>query len=242
MTTEPAAEQPAAKPDTAAGVRKRLVQIAITFLLYIAILFGSSGRLDWTWAWVYLGLYVGCLVINAAIILRRHPELAAERARFSKDAKAWDKVLATLVGAVGPLAILLVAGLDVRFGWTQRLDLAVQLATLLVLALGYALSSWAMASNRFYSGLVRIQKERGHAVETGGPYRFVRHPGYVGFIIFTLATPPMLGSLWALVPAGLAIGVMVVRTALEDRTLLAELDGYANYTARVRCRLLPGVW
>jgi protein-S-isoprenylcysteine O-methyltransferase Ste14 len=99
-----------------------------------------------------------------------------------------------------------------------------------------------MASNEFFSGLVRIQADRGHTVITSGPYRFVRHPGYVGAIVFDLAVSLFLGSLYAFVPAGLTVLAIIVRTALEDATLQTELDGYRDYAQRVRCRLLPGIW
>ncbi len=101
---------------------------------------------------------------------------------------------------------------------------------------------WATGSNAFFSLTVRIQKERGQAVVEGGPYRFVRHPSYVGGILFELAAPIMLGSWWALIPGGLDAVLFVIRTALEDKTLQAELDGYPAYTERTRYRLVPGVW
>lgn len=129
-----------------------------------------------------------------------------------------------------------------RFGRSPQLALAIQLIALVLLVLGYALFSWAMASNPFFSTLVRIQGERGHAVASAGPYRIVRHPGYVGWIILSIATPLMLGSLWGVMPGGLSALLMAVRTALEDKTLLAELDGYQDYAQTVRYRLLPGVW
>ena len=104
------------------------------------------------------------------------------------------------------------------------------------------LLTWSMASNAFFSTVVRIQDDRGHAVASGGPYRFVRHPGYVAAILFYLVTPLMLGSVWTFIPSVLMVLLFVVRTALEDRTLREELDGYWEYAQRVRYRLLPGVW
>jgi len=124
----------------------------------------------------------------------------------------------------------------------HRISLPLQIATLVVAVLAYALVVWATAANAFFSQVVRIQKERGHTVATSGPYRYVRHPGYVGTILFELATPVMLGSWWALIPGGLSALLLVVRTALEDKTLHKGLDGYRGYAARVRYRLLPGVW
>ncbi len=225
-----------------AGVVKRFVQIAVSMLLQGALLFLSAWRLDWVMAWVYLGLNVAAVGVNALVLLRIDPGLIAERARRQKDAKGWDKILTKLFGLPAFLAIPVVAGLDVRFGWSGDVPLAVYPAAAAVWALGFALISWAMASNRFFSTAVRIQQERDHTVVTGGPYQYVRHPGYVGIMVMILATPPLLGSWWALVPVACAIAVLIVRTVLEDRTLQAELDGYRDYANRVRYRLLPGVW
>jgi protein-S-isoprenylcysteine O-methyltransferase Ste14 len=175
------------------------------------------------------------------LILPRNPELVAERGAPKENVKAWDKTISGLSGLAGLLA-LVVAGLDVRFAWSPPLALAMQLAGLVLLVLGYALFSWAMVSNPFFSTQVRIQEDRGHVVASAGPYQYVRHPGYVGWIILNLGTPLLLGSPWALIPGALSGLLMAVRTALEDKTLQAELDGYRDYATRVRYRLLPGVW
>ena len=204
-----------------------------------AILFISAGRLDWPMAWVYtlVSAVDACLLVMVV-----SPELMKERAHPKADAKAWDQVLARLTGPLGSIAMLIVAGLDRRFGWSPPVPFAWQAAGVVVFVLGMALMTWAMIVNNFFSLVVRIQKDRGHTVVSSGPYAYVRHPGYVGGILFQPATPVMLGTLWALIPAGLAACCILVRTALEDRTLQAELDGYKDYAARVRYRLLPGVW
>jgi protein-S-isoprenylcysteine O-methyltransferase Ste14 len=150
-----------------------------------------------------------------------------------------------LVGFVtlfGPLAIWGLSGLDARFGWTPPIPLGVQIGAIVVAVLGYLLLTWSMASNRFFSGVVRIQDDRGHRVASGGPYRFVRHPGYLAGVLVDLVTPLILNSLWALLPSVLVVVGLLLRTALEDRTLQAELDGYREYAGRVRSRLIPGVW
>jgi len=116
------------------------------------------------------------------------------------------------------------------------------LAGVIVAVLAAALIAWAMRSNKFFSSVVRIQKDRGHSVITGGPYRFVRHPGYAGMAAFTLATPLILNSRWAFVPAVATAAITVLRTALEDRTLRLELEGYAAYARRVKYRLVPAIW
>ena len=129
-----------------------------------------------------------------------------------------------------------------RHGWTGGFPLVAQAAAILVCCLGYALLTWAMISNRFFSQIVRIQSDRGHTVATGGPYRFFRHPGYLGMVVFEPAMSILLGSWWALLASGLSVLLVLLRTALEDRTLQAELPGYREYTRQVRYRLIPGIW
>ena len=232
---------PHEESDLTAGIWRWLLQTGALILILAASLFISSGRLDWVMAWVYVGVLVANQVVTAFVLIPKSPELLAERAQ-STGPRDLDRVLAGIMALFGPAATLIVAGLDVRFGWSPQIPFALQAAAVAIAVLGMLLSIWAMASNRFFYGFVRIEKDRGHTVATGGPYQFVRHPGYVGGILFDLATPLILGVLWALIPAGLTMCLFVVRTALEDRTLLEELDGYEDYAARVRYRLLPGVW
>jgi len=169
----------------------------------------------------------------------------AERAKFAdhEDTKPWDKVLAPLVGMGGAL-IPLVAGLDMRFGWSA-LDFGVTtkvIALVLILA-GFAFGSWALMENRFFSGVVRIQKEREHHVISTGPYTWVRHPGYAGALVTYFATPLLLDSLWTFAPVIFIAIILVIRTSLEDRTLQEELLGYKEFaTQKTKYRLLPGVW
>jgi protein-S-isoprenylcysteine O-methyltransferase Ste14 len=147
------------------------------------------------------------------------------------------------MGIVGVLALAgyVIAGLDQRNGWTN-MPAGAQIIGLLLAAAGYALTVWATASNAFFSLTVRIQKERGHTVATGGPYRFLRHPSNLGQIVMFLCVPIMLGSWWAGLTGLTCALLILLRTVLEDRTLIRELGGYAEYAARVRYRLIPGVW
>ena len=230
------------KSDVAAGVKKYLLKGVFAKLIMVAILLLSSGRPDWLMGWLLVGVYVAWDTVVALTLIPRSPGLIAERAGIQEGSKAWDIVLASLASSLTPMATWVVAGLDVRFGWTRQISLVVQIAALAVVVLGFALVTWAMASNEFFSTIVRIQKDRGHTVATNGPYQYVRHPGYVGAMMFQLAMPIMLGSLWALIPAGLSALLYVIRTALEDLTLQEELGGYREYAEQVRYRLLPGVW
>ena len=229
------------KPNVTAGVLKRLFQVFGNLLVVAVILFVSSGRLGWVWAWVYVGVGAAILVVNALVILPTAPELAAERSRVAENTKGWDRVAVVLIFISGG-GIFLVAGLDERFGWSPQLATAIHILALAAVILAQALFIWAMASNRFFAKTVRIQEERGHTVASGGPYRFVHHPGYAANVVTMFAVSLLLGSLWALIPAALSALAFIIRTALEDKTLQAELNGYKDYAARVRYRLLPGVW
>jgi len=221
------------------AVVKRLVQVVVQFSILAVIMFVSAGRWDWGWAWAYMGVSMGILVVNALVM---PPELIAERGKSGKeDVKRWDRVVTT-ISILPALGAPLVSGLDEQFGWSPQLAVAIHLGGLALLVLGQGLFTWSMVSNKFFSTTVRIQMDREHTVATGGPYRYVRHPGYVGFIVSAFAMPLALGSLWALIPAAMTLCLFVVRTALEDRTLQAELSGYKEYAQRVRYRLLPGVW
>jgi protein-S-isoprenylcysteine O-methyltransferase Ste14 len=236
MNTEKYTNQ---RSEMRAAIVKRLIQVVVQLLILVALLFISAGRLDWGWAWAYLGVSVGILAVNALVM---PPELIAERGQVGKeDIKSWDRVVTT-ISILPALGAPIVAGLDERLGWSPQLALAIHLIGLAFLVLGQGLFTWSMVSNKFFSTSVRIQMDRDHTVAVGGPYRYVRHPGYVGFIVSALAMPLALGSLWALIPAAMTLCLFVIRTALEDKTLQEELDGYREYAAQVRYRLLPGVW
>ena len=202
-----------------------------------------SRQWDWWEAWVYAFITIFGFIISRYLAARRHPDLLAERARFldHQDAKPWDKILSPLVGVGGGL-LPLVAGLDALYGWSPPFSMPDKIMALIIILAGYALGSYALMANRYFSGMVRIQTDRDHHVVSGGPYRWLRHPGYAGAILTYLAIPVFLDSRWALVPAIFLSAVLVIRTNLEDKTLQEELDGYPEYAAQVRYRLLPGVW
>ena len=231
------------KSDVKRGVTRWLIREVMGVLFAAALLFGISGHLDWVMGWILVGTYALWVGGVAVILIPRYPEMLAERVnRSAKGTKKWDTAILSVVGVL-ELVRYVVAGLDMRWGWSPPFPLALQIAGVVVAVLAQdVLLTWSMASNAFFSMVVRIQDDRDHAVASGGPYRFVRHPGYVASVLFYLATSLMLGSVWAAIPALLTALLFVVRTALEDRTLREELDGYEAYARRVRYRLLPGVW
>lgn len=216
----------------------------LTLLLLLFSPFLASG--DWTWGlgWLYTGSMILYTLLSRAIAIRLHPGFARERATASamQDTKRWDRWLVPLVALWLPLLAVLTAGLDERLGWTAGLPGWVHWLGLGLLTFGYSVGTWAMAVNAFFSSHVRIQKDRGQTVVSSGPYGIVRHPAYATGMIAMLGIPLLLDSLLAF-PAVILLGAgIVLRTALEDRTLQAELPGYTEYTQKVRYRLLPGIW
>jgi len=223
-------------------ITRYLIREALSLAGMGVALFWSAGRIDWWPAWAALAVMFVWIAGTAIVVLRLNPALLAERLGPRKGAKPWDTAIVSSLGLV-TLVRYIVAGLDQRYGWTGDLPLAAQIAALAVCAVGYDLIFlWAIASNAFFSQIVRIQPERGQTVVTGGPYRYVRHPAYIGAILYELAAPVLLASWWAMIPSGLAAILLILRTALEDRTLQAELAGYGEYVRRVRYRLVPGIW
>lgn len=231
-------------PPDRAFIVKSLVGFALLMLVLPVLLFVSAGTIRWPMAWVYCVVTIVLVMVSRIIMARASPELVSERAgRHADDGvQEWDKKLVPIVGFFGPMLMLIVSGLDKRWTWSPALPLAVQIATLLVVAGAALFATWAMIVNRYFSATVRIQRDRGHTVVDTGPYRIVRHPGYAGGIVAGIAGPLALGSLWALLPAVLHVAIIIYRTAREDTVLHEQLDGYAAYAKRVRYRLLPGVW
>jgi protein-S-isoprenylcysteine O-methyltransferase Ste14 len=204
-------------------------------------LFWSAGQTDWWAGWASIAVMWAWVTATTIVILRFNPDLLAERMGPRKGAKPWDTAIMSILGLM-QLARYIVAGLDQRYGWTGGFSLAVQIVALIVCVLGLALFVWAAATNAYFSQIVRIQSERGHTVATGGPYHYVRHPAYIGSILFELGVAVLLSSWWVIIASGFTTTLLILRTALEDRTLKAELTGYVDYARQVRYRLIPGIW
>jgi len=220
------------------------ISLIVVYLLIPVFLFVCGGDLGWWQAWVYALLIVAAGLGGRILAERRHPGLTAERQNIEniQEAKAWDKVLAPLMALSIAFPLVIVAGLDHRFGWSPVFPLWLIVPGIFLIALGYAFAVWALVENRFFSSVVRIQMDRGHVVCDSGPYRIVRHPGYAGNILPLPGLVLALSSWWALIPAAVALVIALIRTALEDRALQEELPGYKEYAQRVRYRLFPGIY
>lgn len=210
-------------------------------LALLLLVFLPAGSIGWQPGWVFVAVLVLAFGASAVILARVNPMIYRARSRFQPGTKSWDKALLALM-LPAMAAILPIAALDAgRFHWSILPLWAVLLGYGAMLT-GIALTGWAQAVNPFFEPGVRIQSERHQRVIDSGPYRFVRHPGYVAAILLFFGMAIALGSLWALVPAVIASMLLVVRTDWEDRLLQAELRGYLEYIRRVRFRLIPGLW
>ena len=221
---------------------KTILRLPLFLILQALILFVSAGRIDIPRAWIFVGIISLHYPVGFLIFYKFNPELIQQRARgIRKDTKLWDKVLMPALVIMGYI-VLAVVGLDVgRFQWSS---LGIHFAVLgfVLYIFAAVLGNWAVITNPYYEPTVRIQKDRGHQVITTGPYKFVRHPGYVAAILFPISISLIIGSVYGLIPAGINLLLLIIRTSLEDKTLQNELNGYSEYAKRVKYRLLPWVW
>lgn len=217
-----------------------VVRFAILLVALAGVLFLSAGRVDIWQFWAYIAVTFLGMAYNVSVIVRTDASLLAERVKPGPGGK--DPHL-RIISMVAFLGMWIIAGLDVgRFQWSPPMSYAMKVAGLTGLMGALAISTWAMATNRFFSSDVRIQSDRGHHLITGGPYQYVRHPGYVGAVLMGLSAPLALGSWWSAAAILPALVLIIRRLRIEERLLSAELEGYAEYMQKVRYRLLPGVW
>jgi protein-S-isoprenylcysteine O-methyltransferase Ste14 len=223
---------------------RQWIRLIAVYLLIPLILFLCAGDTGWWQAWLYSVMLMVAGIGGRMWAEQRHPGLTSERQNKEsiENAKSWDKVLAPLMAISISFPMVIVAGLDHRYSWSPEFSPWLIFVGIDLIMFGYAFGAWALAENRFFSSMVRIQTERGHEVCDSGPYKFVRHPGYAGNIFALFGIVLALGSAWTLIPALVAIIISVIRTALEDQTLQEELPGYRDYARRVRYRLIPGIY
>lgn len=207
------------------------------------LLFGAAGTIYWPAAWVYLVLFFAAVAWVTARLARHDPALLAERMKspIQKGQPLWDRIFLLAMMAVW-CGWLILMGLDaVRFRWSA-MPLGVQCAGGALMLVSFGMIVRVLRENTFLSAVVRIQKERGHRVISTGPYAVVRHPMYASVLVYLPANALLLGSWYGLAASLVLCGGVVFRTAMEDGELQRGLEGYADYAARVRYRLIPLVW
>ncbi|MCX5834427.1 MAG: isoprenylcysteine carboxylmethyltransferase family protein [Deltaproteobacteria bacterium] len=217
-------------------------RIALGFVVICAAFFGPAGTIKWPEAWIYIVTQFSFSTAMAVWLKKNNPGLLRERLTLVKrSAREWDKVILA-ISTVIFIPYMLLPGFDaVRYGWSQ-VPFLLKIAAFAGIIFSLVVVFWIMRVNTFLSRFAEIQRDRGHRVITEGPYRYIRHPMYAAIIVLIISIPLLLGSLWSLIPGGMMIILIIIRTALEDRMLQAELDGYRSYADKVRYRLLPGLW
>ncbi len=212
---------------------------ALLFILALILLL--AGRWNYWQGWVFSGICV-FLVLVQSILFKDRADFAKERIKPGPGTKWWDKIFWVFYLLVY-LVIIIMAPLDAgRFGWTDNLPAYLYVISYVVFLFSIFTFGWAMWVNKWFSSVVRVQKDRDQKVVQTGPYKIVRHPGYIGGILMGISMSLVLGSLWAVIPGSIVMILLVIRTYLEDSTLQKELSGYADYAKKVRYRLLPGIW
>lgn len=222
-----------------AGIMRYILKQIIFLMITAGVLFFSAGTLRWPMGTAYVISLLMISIVNTAVM---DPSLLVERSKLQRGTKRWDIAVSAAAAIWGPLLVCAAAGLDFRFRWSMMPWGWLQVSALAVFITAALAASWAMKSNAFFASTVRIQHDRNHQVVSAGPYRFVRHPGYLAGAAAAASAPLALGSLAALIPGILTSLLFILRTYLEDRTLMEELEGYREYAQRVPYRLIPGIW
>ncbi len=223
----------------------KVVQLLIKSILgtvfFLLILFISAGRIDYWQGWLYGSINIISTVINS-LALYKDKELAEERSEYRAGTKSWDKLILGSLALIN-IIINIVAGLDSgRYYWSPQLHWSIYLLGTVLILGAEVIFFTAQIQNKFFSSVMRIQTDRGQTVCETGLYKVIRHPGYLGMIISVAGIPLILGSLWCIIPSSLSIILILVRTYLEDKTLINELNGYREYTYNTRYKLIPHVW
>lgn len=225
-----------------AWIRSIALALLLT-IIQLSIFFLAAGHFQIPRAWLYFGVTCVYFVLSNIIVYQSNPELVAQRlTRRQVGSKRWDDVLMRVNNLILLIAVPMITGFDIgRFVWSH-LSIDFVVIGFVLYLFSAVLVVWAMIVNPFFESTVRIQTERAHTVITTGPYQWVRHPGYLGAILWASSIPLIFGSMFAFVPVGLYVGLTGLRTLLEDRTLREELRGYSEYAEKVRYRLLPLLW
>jgi protein-S-isoprenylcysteine O-methyltransferase Ste14 len=223
-------------------IPRLITQNAIWVATLGVLLFVPAGTLRWPAAWLFLVLLGGLGLVGGLWFAKANPGLLAERMQpmMQKDQPKADKIFMMVLGPIA-MIWLIVMGLDQRYQWSG-MSLGVQILGLALFVLSLVISFWVMQENTFAAPVVKIQADRGHQVIRTGPYAFVRHPMYSGVIFFFLGVALLLGSWWGAAITPIFIGLFAVRSVIEEKTLIAGLQGYRDYVEQVRYRLVPGIW
>lgn len=206
------------------------------------VFFISAGGITHLRAWIYMGIYaIGGLIIGM-ILLKKSPKLLNDRGKMQEGNKQLDKIIILAYFLFAIVITPLVAGIDKRFNVTEEQPFFYLYIGIILYLFSAIFSIWPMLHNPFFEGMVRIQKNKNHRVINTGPYKIVRHPGYIGMLLGSISLPLALGSVLAFIPVLIMALLIFIRTYYEDTTLKRELTGYSEYCKNVKYRLIPYIW
>jgi len=220
--------------------KSALIKEYLTRVIIVFILVSTSGTWTWINIWIYGALATLTSVLVYIFVVRVNPSLYNERGNLRENTKKWDLIWIRVYGLISYSSII-IAGLDKKNSWSSLGNGWIIPGGILIILSG-VLATWAMAENNYFSSVVRIQDDRGQTVITSGPYQYIRHPGYLSGIIFFLGTPLVLDSVYGFIPFVCIVVGFIIRIILEEKTLIAELDGYLEYTQKVKYRLFQSLW
>lgn len=233
------------QPENASGrlLLNLCLKGGIWFAIMALLLLGASGNWGWPQGWTFLGIYLAGSVWFGAEFLRRDPGLLAARlgALSQKGQPWWDKVFLLVFVGIW-LGWLWLMGQDTQVWHVSHMPVWMNLAGAALVIAGFAGVMRVFRENSFAAPVVRVQSERNQHVINTGPYAVVRHPMYSMSLLYLSGVPLLLGSWLGLAVAPLFLAGLIPRAVMEERTLLSDLAGYAEYRARVRFRLIPGIW
>ena len=216
-------------------IREYLARVIMAFILVL-----TSGTWTWINIWIYAALASLTSVLVYIFVVRVNPSLYNERGNPNENTKKWDLILMRIISLFS-FSSIIIAGLDKKNSWSS-MGVGWIIPGGILIILSGVLATWAMAENSYFSSVIRIQDDRGQIVISSGPYQNIRHPGYLSGIIFFLGTPMVLDSVYGFIPFMCISVGFVIRIIFEEKMLIAELDGYQEYTQKVKYRLIQGLW
>mgnify|MGYP000843927842 CR=1 FL=1 len=226
---------------TKSGIKAFLAPISWIIITGL-VFFLASGEINNLRVWIYIGIYaVGGLIIGI-LLKKKSPKLLNDRGKMQEGTKQTDKYIILTYFFFAIIITPLIAGIDKRFNLSDIIPFYYVYLGIVLYIISAIFSTWPMLHNPFFEGTIRIQKEKNHNVINTGPYKIVRHPGYLGMLLGSIALPLALGSVLAFIPLVIMIFLILIRTYYEDTTLQKELTGYSEYCKEVKYRLIPFIW
>ncbi len=226
-------------PNILRSKARLIFRFLFSSVLMVVLTMVSAGTMNYWQGWIYLTLFIYLALLTMVLL---PSDLAMERMNPGEGVKKWDYIFIAFYTPMTFIIPALSAADANRFHTITNIPVYLNIIALIFVFLGSSLLVRSTWTNKYFSSVVRIQNDRGQKVIQDGPYKIVRHPGYLGGIITYLLLPLALNSILGYIGAILLIIALIIRTYFEDKTLLEELEGYREYADKVKYRLFPNIW